>query len=141
MYGTPGATLAEGTFPRPQVNRDYAPFYDGIQQGKLLIQKCNKCSELQHPPGPMCGHCNAIDWSMHECSGNGTLHSFTIHHYPPLAGFDTPHAIALADMEEGFRLVAGFKNVEHDAIAIGMEVRLDYPEVEPGYRLYTFVPA
>ncbi|MCU1397225.1 MAG: hypothetical protein JWN62_334, partial [Acidimicrobiales bacterium] len=48
--------------PRPATTHDIAFFFDGLNEGKLLIQQCADCGTLRHPPGPMCRNCHSLRW-------------------------------------------------------------------------------
>ncbi|AYH43524.1 OB-fold domain-containing protein [Azoarcus sp. DN11] len=106
--------------PVPHSNRDYDFFYQGLEAGKLLVQKCDGCGTVRNPPGPMCPHCHSLKWTPIECRGTGTVYSYTVHYHPPLPNFDSPHAIVLADMSEGFRLIGGLQGARPEDIRIGM---------------------
>jgi len=115
---------AEKSIPQPLSNQDFEFFYQGLREQKLLVQECDSCGQVRNPPGPMCPSCRSLEWSALECSGLGSVHSYTIHHHPPLPGFEMPHAMVLADMEEGFRLLGSFAG--HSDIAVGMPVTIDF---------------
>jgi 3-oxo-4,17-pregnadiene-20-carboxyl-CoA hydratase alpha subunit len=124
--------------PRPGNNRDYAPFYAGVQRRQLLIQYCTSCGTIRHPPAPMCGHCHSLDQEFRECALGGELHSWVVHHHPPVPGFEVPFVIGLADMDEGFRLLAGLTVEDHNTLRVGLRVGVEFEETEPGYVLYRF---
>ncbi len=126
---------------RPPVNRDNAFFWEGIAAGKLLVQRCTGCGTLRHPPGPMCPECQSLEWNTVQSSGRGTLYSFVVAHHPPIPPFEYPLPILLADMEEGWRLVANARGIEGQALAIGMPLAVEIVEAEPGFRLPFFVHA
>ena len=79
---------------------------DGIQQGKILIQKCLSCSTLVQPPRAMCPNCHSLEKGSVESSGKGVVYSFVVSHYPQVPAFDYPLAIGLIELEEGTRLVS-----------------------------------
>lgn len=130
---------ASARYPRPLVNRDYAFFYDAISAGRLDVQECASCRGLRYPPAPMCPKCNCLLWDQRTLRGTGALFSYTVHYHPPIAGYDGPIPVGLVEMDEGVRLMAGLHGIALDEIEIGMKLRLDFPEVEPGYVLHRFV--
>lgn len=115
---------ADTSLPKPLSSRDFEFFYEGLRDGKLLVQKCSSCGQVRNPPGPMCPNCRSLEWAALECTGLGTVHSYTIHHHPPLPGFAIPHVMVLADMEEGFRLLGGYAG--SGGIEIGMPLATDF---------------
>jgi uncharacterized OB-fold protein len=120
------ALADDNTIATPMSNRDYEFFYEGLREGRLLVQQCNGCKAVRHPPGPMCPHCHSLSWQALECSGRGTIYSYTVHYHPPLPGFTMPHIIVLGAMEEGFRLVGGMAGAEPDQIAIDQPITIEF---------------
>ncbi len=37
--------------------------------GELRIQRCKECQTLRHPPRPMCGKCQSIEWDWADLEG------------------------------------------------------------------------
>ena len=126
------------TFPRPVVVEDVAFLYEGFERRKLRVQTCRRCGKLRHPPGPVCPFCQSPEWTATATSGRGWVHSFTVHHHPPIPPWSVPHAVVLADMEEGFRFLASTQGLAPDEVRIGMPVAVDFVECEPGFTLPVF---
>ena len=110
--------------PRPSITHDQDLFFDGLKEGKLLIQKCARCGTLRHPSGPMCRNCRSLETTALEASGRGTIHSFVVVHYPQVASFDYPNPVLLVQLDEGVRIVANAIDTPRDKIVIGSRVEL-----------------
>jgi uncharacterized OB-fold protein len=110
--------------PRPGITHDNRFFWDGVNAGKLLIQRCADCKELRHPPAPMCPHCRSTEWNTVEASGRGTIYSFVFHHHPTIPPFEAGHPIALIELEEGTRIVTDLVGARPEQIAIGITVEV-----------------
>jgi len=121
-------------------NCDYEFFYQGLRDRKLLAQKCGGCGLLRNPPGPICPRCRSLDWEPMTLGGRGTVHSYTVHHHPPLPGYDMPHTIVLADMEEGVRFVGSFAGNAESNIEVGMPIAIDFVQCGD-VATYQFRPA
>jgi uncharacterized protein len=126
--------------PRPQMTEDYAFFLEGLQRRELLVQKCDDCSTLRPLPGPMCPDCHSCAWTAQPLSGGGTVYSYVVHHHPPIPPFDTPHVVAVADMDEGIRVTAALDHCDPAEVNIGMRVELAFAEGDDGFILHHFVP-
>jgi len=124
--------------PRPAITHDNAFFWDGLNRRELLIQSCNGCGRLRHPPGPMCPHCHSLDWTAIAANRGGKIHSFVVIHHPKMPGFDYPLAVILVELDEGVRIVANLIDAAASEIAIGQPVICEFREVEPGYTLPVF---
>jgi uncharacterized OB-fold protein/acyl dehydratase len=120
---------------------DNAWWWEGIDEGRLLIQACNDCGALRHPPRPVCGACHSSEWGSIEASGRGTVHSYTVLYHPPIPGYDLPLPVALVDLEEGTRVVANLKGVPPDEIEIGMPVQCRVEDADETMKLPFFHPA
>lgn len=124
----------------PVENQDSAHYWQGLRDGKLLIQQCKKCGELRHPPQPMCEHCQSLEWGTVESKGKGTVYTYTVMHYPEIPPFDYPNAIILVDLEEGVRIVSQLLETTADAVHIGMAVEMTIQHVQEGLSLPLFRP-
>ena len=82
------------------------PFWDGLSQGEFRVARCEACGRLSFPPRQVCPACHnrAFEWL--PVSGRCTLYSATkIHASPAIYGILSPMRVAIADLEEGIRIV------------------------------------
>ena len=133
--------MSEALRPRIGVNKDTQFYWDGLKQGKLLIQRCNDCGALQHPPGPCCKHCQSFDLAPIEASGNGTVHALVRMHHPMPPPFVKGQPIALVELEEGTRLVAELINYGDREPSIGDDVKVAITRCDDDVTLAFFEPA
>jgi uncharacterized OB-fold protein len=117
--------------PRPGINLDNLPFWDGARAHELRVQRCGSCGAAQFPPLPVCGECtsDALEWV--PCSGRGVLYSYAIPHHPQAPGFDYPVIVALVELEEGARLVSNLVDIERDELRVGMAVEVCWLDSHP----------
>jgi uncharacterized protein len=127
--------------PRPAVNRDSAFFWEGVDRGEVLIQRCVKCQQLRHPPMPACAACGSLEWDTVASSGRGTVYSWVVPHYPQVPMFDYPYVVALVELEEGVRLITNLVDIDPADVAIGMSVEVSYVQTDPELTLPMFRPA
>lgn len=135
------STERTGARPHPARSSDTAFFWEGAERGELLIQRCTGCQALRHPPGPGCPACGCLDWDTVASSGRGAVHTFAVHHHPPIPGFDYPLPIVLVELEEGTRLVSNLVDVAPDDIEIGMAVEVCFESFDGDLTLPQFRPA
>ncbi|GAA4610401.1 hypothetical protein GCM10023195_42660 [Actinoallomurus liliacearum] len=136
-----GGRAAKGRRFRPAIGPDTRFFWDGVRAGELRIQRCAECGRLRHPPGPMCPACHATKRDHVTASGHGTLHSYVVHHHPPVPGLDPPFVVALVDLEEGVRVVGNLLDCPLDQVRIGMPLELVFQEVDDDLTLPQWRPA
>lgn len=120
---------------------DNAWWWEAIDQGRLLIQRCRSCGTLRHPPRPMCGHCQSVEWDSIESSLEGEVHSYTTVDYPKFPGYPDPLVCGLIQLKEGTRLVANIVGCEPGAVHVGMKVRGRVERVDEATVLPNFYPA
>jgi uncharacterized OB-fold protein len=127
--------------PQPAINQDTAFFWEGLQAGQLLIQRCAACGTLRHPPGPACTQCHSLDWDTVPSTGRGKLFSFVVMHHPKHPGFDYPLPVGLVELDEGVRLVAPLTGLDSAHWRTGMRVQAVIQPVAGEHRLPLFRPS
>lgn len=126
--------------PAPGVSDDNRFFWEGLKEGKLLIQRCKSCGDLHHPPGPVCPQCHSFDWDTVEASGQGTVYSFVVMHYPEVPPFDHPNPIGLVELQEGVRVIAQLVGVKPGEVQIGRKVQVEFNTFDGDLTLAQFRP-
>ncbi len=122
----------------PVENHDSKHFWQGLRDGKLLIQECSECQTKRHPPQPMCETCQSLEWQTIESNCFGTIYSYTAIHYPEIPPFDYPNVIVLVDLDEGVRIAAQLEGTQPEKIEIGDRVQAHIKEVQDGLALPIF---
>ncbi|MDZ7675821.1 MAG: Zn-ribbon domain-containing OB-fold protein [Acidimicrobiales bacterium] len=125
----------------PSMSPDTQFFWDGLEEHKLLIQRCADCGELRHPPRPMCPSCSSLAWDTVEASGRGTVHSFVMPQHPQDPFVEHPYIVALVDLEEGPRLVSNLREINFEDASIGMPVEVFFETFDGELVLHQFRPA
>lgn len=131
---------AAGSRPHPSMNADTAFLWEGLKNGELLIQRCSSCKTLRHPPQAMCASCRSLEWDSVVSAGLGGVYSFTVHHHPPMPGFEMPYVVGLIALDEGVRLLANVVDVDPAEVSIGMRVRARIERVDDDLFLPMFAP-
>lgn len=126
--------------PAPGVSDDNRFFWEGVKQGKLLIQRCKSCGDLHHPPGPACPKCQSFEWDTIESSGKGTVYSFVVMHYPEVPPFEYPNPVGLIELEEGVRLISQLIDVKPGDVKIGQKVQVEFVTFDGDLTLPQFRP-
>lgn len=126
--------------PLPEPSASARPFWDAVDQHRLVIQHCAECDRWIHPPLPICPGCGRADPGWRPVSGDGVVSAFTVVHRPPLPVFDTPYVIALVELADaGVRLLSNVIDCDPSTVDVGMPVWTVFREVD-GRALYFFAP-
>lgn len=124
--------------PAPALNDDNRFWFEAAAEDRLLIQQCGSCAELRHPPAPMCGHCQSLEWSTVQASGDGVIDAVTVAHHPPHPAFDYPLTIAVVELAEGTRLISNLVGPSATSAVVGDAVRVTWIDAGDGTRLPVF---
>jgi uncharacterized OB-fold protein len=111
----------------PVVSRDTAFFWDGARERELRLQRCEDCGALRHPPGPVCTACASDRRGWVVATGTGVVHSYVVHHHPPVPGRTPPYVVALVELTEGVRMLGEVLDAV-GGVDVGTPVTLDWHE-------------
>jgi len=127
----------------PVPDADTAPFWSGCAEHRLLLQRCDGCSNLRFPPAPVCHRCRSWEFSWQQHDGAGRVHAWvTVHHpIPPSIAAEVPYVSALIELDAGVLMPARLVDVEPDAVTAGMPVEVAFKDVADGISLPVFRPA
>jgi uncharacterized OB-fold protein len=102
-----------------------APYWEGIAEGVLRIQRCGACGRHVFYPRAVCPHCGSGELSWVEASGSGRVHAFTVvHRAPPDHRDEAPYVVALVELQEGVRMMTRLVDVEPAAVRVDIPVEV-----------------
>jgi uncharacterized OB-fold protein len=114
--------------PRPIVDVQCAPFWEGVTRGELVIERCRVCGYFVHPPFPECTRCRASDFEFVAVSGRGSIFERAIVTSPVVVGFEdrVPYACLFVELEEQSQLLVTGNLVDSPATeaVVGRAVEL-----------------
>lgn len=116
-------------------------FWDGAREHKLLLQRCEACEKAYFPPRPHCPQCGSRRVAVFEASGRASLYSYTIDHINLRDG--GPVAVAVAELEEGVRMMCNLLEVEQtpEALQLDMPLQVVFQKINDEITLPQFKPA
>lgn len=125
----------------PAPTAESLPYWNGLREGRLRLQRCADCGKVRHYPRPVCDTCWSMNVDWVDASGNGTVHSWTVTHYAFHPGFkgDLPYVLLTVDLEEGVRLNAQARGIADPRV--GMPVRIAFEHATDELTLPVFEPA
>lgn len=108
--------------PLPVPTPDTRPFWNGLNEGRVLLRHCRDCDCVFHYPRTVCPDCLSSDLGWRQASGTGTLYTYTVSRRPthPLFADEVPQYLAVVELDEGPRLTSTLVNVPEANITIGM---------------------
>lgn len=110
--------------PLPTPTRESQPYWQGLLEGRLMLQSCAGCGKVRHYPRPVCDVCFSMDARWIEAKGTGVVHSWTVCHHPYHPAFkgEVPYTLVLVDLPEGPRLNVPLR--ASTSVHIGQQVRI-----------------
>ncbi len=128
--------------PLPVITEENRPFWEGCQQGKLLLQQCSECHYYQFYPRLYCMHCNSDTLEWVEASGHGIIYSYTIIHQNKSPEFvhDAPYNVAIVQLDEGPRLLSNIVSIEATELKVDLPVTVVFDRMNDTITLPRFRP-
>lgn len=141
----PAATASEDKLEVPTRigsprGHDNKWWWEACDAGKVLIQRCKSCQTLRHPPRPMCGECQSMEWDSIESTLDGEILSHTEIHHPKIPGYQYPLVCAVIGLGEGTNFVANVVGCEPSDVHIGMKVKGKVEQIDEKTMLPQFYP-
>jgi uncharacterized OB-fold protein len=116
-------------------------YWKFVNDGEIRVQQCANCQHRRFPPSEVCDACLSQECTWEKIEPGGTLITFFIVRDPGRAreGLSVPYCVGHADLDGGVRFTANVLDLDPDAVAIGMRVRLELRKSASG-TLPQFVP-
>lgn len=100
-----------------------APYWEGLSNEQLMLQRCRNCATWQWGPEQICHRCHSFDLGYEPTPGNGIIYSHQrVWHpvHPALVG-RCPYIIVLVELPDagGVRLVGNLIGDPHQRLEIG----------------------
>jgi len=113
---------------------------EGLKQGKLLGTKCVRCGARYLSPRAQC-KCGSHEVEWYEAPTRGTLITYTMVAFPPdsMAKY-APYIVAVAELEDGSRLLAHITGVTPTSLRVGLPVQVVPHQVGQDRIAYKFKP-
>jgi hypothetical protein len=120
-------------WPLPDVSSVDKAFWNEVQKGNFILQKCQDCGRLQFLPRPVCINCFSKNLGWQKSKGTGTVYSFTEVFVPVRPGprqyvekSGVPILFAAIDLDEGVRALSEIVDCKPDEVQIGSRVQVTF---------------
>ncbi|MCP8615250.1 Zn-ribbon domain-containing OB-fold protein [Salirhabdus salicampi] len=123
-------------------NQFSKPFWDGLKNKQIKLQKCNDCTHAQFPPGPVCSKCLSNNISWISSTGKARVWSKIGFWKPYLKPYtDVPYYVVMVKLAEGPMITARISEEHHSKINCDSEVEATFFDTVDGTVLLGFRPA
>ena len=117
------------------------PFWDAVNEKRLVLQNCSACEMLQYPPRQTCATCGSaenLEWK--EVNGKGHISSYIVIEDGRLQRRmpDQPYNLALITLDEdqGINFYSNLPGIPVDEVPVGAAVEVMFEEVAPGQLIH-----
>ena len=118
--------------PKQGVYIDSKPFWDGLAEGKLMLQYCTVAKRFQHYPKPVSGFTGKRTLEWRQVKGSGSIYACTVVRIPgPGVEGRIPLCVATVELDEGVRIIANVLDCAPADLAIGKKVVLAMDQLSP----------
>jgi uncharacterized OB-fold protein len=124
----------------PEPDELSKPFWDAVNERRLVVQNCKDCDTLQHPPRPTCQDCGSETLEWKETSGRGHISTYVVMQDIHLARRtpDQPFNLAFITLDDDPRInfYSNLPGVPVRQVTIGAPVEVTFEEVAPGQLIH-----
>ncbi|MEM2102022.1 MAG: Zn-ribbon domain-containing OB-fold protein [Candidatus Bathyarchaeia archaeon] len=101
-----------------------AKFMEELKNNRLMGTQCKKCGKKHLPPRAHCT-CGSSEVEWFEAPRQGNLLAYTIVAFPPESMTKyAPYIIAIAELDDGCRLLTHISDVTPKNLKVGMRVQV-----------------
>jgi uncharacterized OB-fold protein len=129
--------------PQPRVTEINRRYWDGINAGQLVLQRClnHACRRAIFYPRVCCPYCQHAELEWREAGGTGHVVSHSTIHRTHHDGFndEAPYVFAAVELAEGVLVYAQLPGAPIDGESlIGRAVTADFVPHGPSRRMLVF---
>ena len=117
------------------------PFWDAVNEQRLILQNCTSCDKLQYPPKTACQECGSADgleWQ--DVEGKGHIAAYIVIEDGRLNRRmpDQPYNLALVtlDQDPTVNFYSNLPGVPAYEVPVGAAVEVTFEEVAPGQLIH-----
>ncbi len=128
--------------PAPEPDGVSAPYWAGLREGRLLVQRCAQCGTWQFAPECICHRCRAFDPAWVEVQPAGRIYSWERIWHPvhPALKDRGPYLAVLVELPEAghVRMVGNLLGDAMQEVRIGADVTgvfEHHPDASPAFSL------
>ena len=112
--------------PVPELDQLSRPYWEGLLQDRLMVQRCIQCKQWQFGPEWICYQCHSFDLDWQEVEPEGVIYSWERVWHPSHAALKShgPYIAVLVDLPRvgNVRMVGNLLGDPHQEVEIGAAV-------------------
>jgi uncharacterized OB-fold protein len=110
----------------PVPDRDSAPYWAALADGRFALQHCRDCGRWTWPARPICSGCHGDHLEWEDAQGTGEVYSWVVTHQPyaPELVEAVPYVVALVRVDEQDDILVPGRLRSDAEVHQGMRVRV-----------------
>jgi len=127
--------------PMPSRDGLDTPYWEGLKDNKLVVQRCKECRQWQWGPEWICHACRSFDIGWSEVPGSGLIYSWERVWHPvhPALQEQGPYIVVLVELPDAdnIRMVGNLLGDPRQDIVIGASVSVVFEHHQDAKLPYT----
>lgn len=121
---SPESPMDAPSKPRPLPTPTSQPFWDALDEDRVVLQHCSDCGGWVFYPRSRCSHCLSDRLVWEEVSGAATVFTFSVARQATFPAFvdDVPQIIAVVELPEGVHMTTTIVGAHPEEVSIGAVV-------------------
>lgn len=126
----------------PVITETNKKFYESLEIGNLVANKCCACENVFLPPAKNCPKCLSVEVEWIQLSGEGTIYSWVEYKrsYHEVFKDRIPYVVAIIQLKEGARMISNIINYNVDELKVGTPVEAVFTKGYSNFPLVQFKP-
>lgn len=126
--------------PLPVIDEGNRTYWQGLQEGKVLLQTCNDCGNFRLYAFRKCPNCGSESSHWKTLPGTGEIWSVGIFHHVYFEGFrnEAPYNVVIVQFDKGPRVYSNIVGATTEDIRIGARVKPVFEVVTENVTLLKF---
>jgi uncharacterized protein len=127
--------------PIPVPDEVSKPFWEAVNERRLVVQHCTACDRLQYPPQERCAECGSADnlaWK--EVQGRGRINGYCVMYDARIVPLreDQPFNLAVIELEEdpAIKFLSHLPGTPVDEVPVGAPVEVVFQDVGEGQLIH-----
>ena len=128
--------------PRPEPDRDSAPWWEAVRRHELLVQRCAGCGTRRFPARSVCNRCRSRESDWVPSAGTGRVYSWIVNHqvFMPALADEVPLPVLLVRLDDGDDIYMYGNLIGEDEIVADLQVEAVFTDVDDDFTLVQWRP-
>ncbi|MCW2918113.1 MAG: hypothetical protein JWN52_6181 [Actinomycetia bacterium] len=128
--------------PRPEPDRDSAPWWEAVRRHELLVQRCAGCGTRRFPARSVCNRCRSREWDWVPSAGTGRVYSWIVNHqvFMPALADEVPLPVLMVRLDDGDDIYMYGNLIGENEIVPDLPVEAVFTDVDDDFTLVQWRP-